>query len=260
MSRGNDQAEDASKNADAFASQNQSNAQGIYSTLAPELAAQASDPQGFTPEEKAAMDTSAQQSVGGSQAAAVGQGALLAGRTKNAGTADAAIADAARSGAQTLSQDSLKTEMADAQLKQQKQQAALSEEGSLYGTGTGAAANDLGEVANNVNANSKAEEESWNWAKYVLDPTLESGGQAAKALGCWIAEAVYGVEDPRTHIVRAYLNGPFRETLFGSAVMALYLAIGEKIAAAVRRSTLLRKAFLPLFNLALRKALNGNKR
>jgi len=72
---------------------------------------------------------------------------------------------------------------------------------------------------------------------------------------CWIAEAIYGVDDTRTHLVRAWLNGPFGETLIGSAVMATYGATGQEIAAVARRSSLLRAALKPLFDCALRNAM-----
>lgn len=73
--------------------------------------------------------------------------------------------------------------------------------------------------------------------------------------GCWIAEAIYGVDDPRTHLVRAWLNGPFRRTSTGRLVMWTYIKIGRGVAAMVRASGTLRYMFKPLFDLALTKAL-----
>lgn len=75
--------------------------------------------------------------------------------------------------------------------------------------------------------------------------------------GCWIAEAIYGVDDSRTHTVRAWLNGPYRATFIGSLVMDVYWAIGRPVAWAVRRSSPLRALFKPLFDAALRKATEG---
>jgi hypothetical protein len=86
-----------------------------------------------------------------------------------------------------------------------------------------------------------------------------AGGGAFGKLGCWVAEAIYGVTDPRTHLVRAWLNGPFRETREGAAVMWLYLKIGRQVAWLVRRSEPLRRALKPLFDLALARAVAEKK-
>lgn len=148
------------------------NANALYSTLAPQLQTEAANPQGFGPTVKAEMNTAGQQSAGGGEAAAVGQGALNAGRTRNAGSADAAIADAARTGGQHAVNASLETELADAETKQHQQQAGLAGEENLNAT-------ELGQVAPLSNANSNAVGQSWDWAKYILDPALTAAGSAA---------------------------------------------------------------------------------
>jgi len=89
--------------------------------------------------------------------------------------------------------------------------------------------------------------------------TLNFFGQLAQAAGqgaglaaaCWIAEAIYGVDDMRTFVLRRYLNGPFCQHLSGRLVMALYRAVGRQVAWLARRSALLRGAFRPLFERAL---------
>lgn len=75
-----------------------------------------------------------------------------------------------------------------------------------------------------------------------------SGGAFGKP--CWIAEVIYGVDDPRTHAARAWLVGPFSDTWYGRAVVRFYSRFGERIAAVVRRSQALRVAFKPLFDMA----------
>ena len=70
------------------------NASNIYGGLEPTLQAEASHPSGYTPMQKAQMNTAAQQSAGGSESGAVGQGGLYAARTKNAGAAQNAIGSA----------------------------------------------------------------------------------------------------------------------------------------------------------------------
>lgn len=81
------------------------------------------------------------------------------------------------------------------------------------------------------------------------------GGAGRLRPGCWIAEAIYGTDDLRTHLVRAYLNGPFKQTTLGRFVMALYLRFGRAVAAQVRKRDWLRHAFRPLFDRALRSAV-----
>ena len=69
----------------------------------------------------AAADTAEQQSAGGGQSAAVGQGALLAGRTRNAGSADAAVGASTRAVGQQLSEGALQTRLKNAGMKMQQQ-------------------------------------------------------------------------------------------------------------------------------------------
>lgn len=86
-----------------------------------------------------------------------------------------------------------------------------------------------------------------------------AGGAVGAAKFCWIAEALYGVDDKRTHLVRAWLNGPFVEKRIGRAVMWLYGAIGRRVAALARRSPLLRRLLRPLFDSALQKAMEYSR-
>lgn len=254
MARGSNQATGAATSAQNLSNSLQGNAASLYGTLAPELQAEAAHPAGYSPSDLAKMNTAAQQSAGGGQAGAMGQGSLFASRTRNAGSADAAIADSARSAGQNLSKAALATQIKNADLKQHQQQAGLSGLEHLYGTNVGAGVGALGEVASNVNANTNAEDASWNWSKYLLDPAMGAAGSTFKVAGCWIAEAIYGPDDARTHLVRAWLNGPFQATRIGAAVMWLYLKTGRRVARLAKRSQLVRRALKPLFDCALRKA------
>ena len=157
MASGNKVAQQGEHSALGFSQGLQGNAQGINATLTPELENMAAHPEGFAPTDLAAMNTSAQQSAGGSQAGAVGQGALLASRTRNAGTADAAIGESSRHASEALSDAALKTQIENAQLKNQQQQNAFRGMEGLYGTDVSGANSALGEIASNANANSEAE-------------------------------------------------------------------------------------------------------
>ena len=226
--------------------------------MAPQLEAQAANPQGFGAPGLARLRTANEQSAGGTNAGAVGEGALEEARTRNAGGAGMALSKAARSAGANLSNANLETNLANEQLKEQQRSRAQGELGSLYGTNVSGANTAAGQVAANVEANAKQEDASWGWAKYILDPALKAAGGAASAgmapggaLGCWIAEAIYGTDDARTHMIRAWLNGPFKQTAIGSIVMALYLRFGQRIAKHPRICLILK----PLFEIALRKAV-----
>lgn len=81
-----------------------------------------------------------------------------------------------------------------------------------------------------------------------------TAAMAAKAVFCWIAEALYGQHAPETHLIRAWLTNEYRKTGLGRLVLMLYAAWGQTIAKGVRRSAVLRALFLPLFDRALVKA------
>lgn len=118
-----------------------------WNALFPALNQEVNNPQGLSPQEKATMNTASSQSLGGSQAGAVGQGNLMAGRTHNPASAGAAL-DASAGGAQRQqSQNALGVEEFSTNLAQQKQQTALKELGALYGTNT----QGLNEALSNAN-------------------------------------------------------------------------------------------------------------
>ncbi len=247
MARGDQTAQAGEKQALTNSSDLSGKASQVYSSLAPTLAGDVAHAPGYNPSELANMNTAAQQSMGGAVAGATGQGGLLAARTNNAGAAAPAIADAARTGGQGLSKAALAISGENADLKQHQRSDALKGLQGLYGTNVGGATGSLDASASNA---------SWNWAKYILDPALGAAGSAAGGAlaGCWIAEAIYGVDDTRTHLVRRWLNGPFRESLAGDLTMRLYLTIGRQVAWVARRSALVRAALRPLFDMALERS------
>ena len=80
-----------------------------------------------------------------------------------------------------------------------------------------------------------------------------SGGLLGMIPGCWIAQAIYGEYDIRTHMVRQWLNVEYTRTRAGRAVMTVYRKIGRQIAPFVRGPV--RWVLKPLFDVALRRAL-----
>ena len=80
------------------------------------------------------------------------------------------------------------------------------------------------------------------------------GGPSSKNV-CWIAEVLYGVNDHRTHVLRAWLTRVYSRTTTGSAVVALYRACGMRVARWARRSGLLRRILTPLFDAGVTAAV-----
>lgn len=165
MGRGSDVAQGAATDARGISGTAATNAGELYSTLAPGLMSEAAHPAGFAPTDLAAMNTDVQQSAGGTQAAAVGQGALQTARTRNAGGTDAAIGVASRGAGETASKGALATQMANAKLKESQHRAAVSGLEGLYGTNMGTSVGGLNAVAGNVNADTNAENASWDWTQ-----------------------------------------------------------------------------------------------
>ena len=82
----------------------------------------------------------------------------------------------------------------------------------------------------------------------------DAGGAATK-MGCWIAEALYGVGSPRTVLVRAWLNDAYdRRRGWALVAVPLYRRVGVRVARRLRSSTLLERVLRPLFDHAVRCA------
>ena len=177
MARGSNTATAAENTAAGNAASLNSNASAIGSQLTPTLESTLANPQGFNPADESAMETGAQQSAGGTQAGAVGQGGLYATRTGNAGAASKAISDASRGAGEQLSQNLLGIRGANAKLKEQQENTAISGLEGLYNTNVSGGNQALGEVAPLVNSNTNAANSSWNW----LQPfnTVASLGSSA---------------------------------------------------------------------------------
>ena len=86
---------------------------------------------------------------------------------------------------------------------------------------------------------------------YGMSGIGDMNGTSKNPGGCWVAEAVYGSGDLRTHLLRKYLNGEFKQTLKGKIIMFFYLRIGKFVAFLVNRSNKLKKFFKFFFDQAL---------
>lgn len=75
------------------------------------------------------------------------------------------------------------------------------------------------------------------------------------AMGCWIAEVIYGIDAPETGVIRWWLNTHFAKQPVGRVVMALYRRYGQQVASYIQQWPWLRYVLRPVFNLALKRAL-----
>jgi hypothetical protein len=127
---------------------------------------------------------------------------------------------------------------------------------ALYGTASGAAQGDLSTAAS-MAATPGFWDEVGNSIASVPGNFAEGAGQGVgkAALGCWIASEIFGGwYEPRTVLVREWLNVEYAKTFPGNVVMVLYRAIGREVAWLAHRFPPLKWALTPLFNKALSRA------
>jgi hypothetical protein len=137
----------------------------VNNVLFPQLQQRAE--QGLTPGEKATMNTASQQSLGGSNAGAVGSADLYAARTRNAGAMQPALDESVRSGQRQNSTNALNTEGKSLDMKTR----ALAALQGLYGTDVQGGNQALGESNNAIgqwtNASNSTNANALAWAKFA---------------------------------------------------------------------------------------------
>src|SRR4029077_44133 len=109
------------------------------------LESEATNPQGFTPQQKAYMNTASEQSLGGSTAGVTGEANLESARTRNAGGFQGAIGSGSRTAMKQLSQNAVGIESEQAKLQQAQKQQALESLQKLYGVDEATALGYLGQ-------------------------------------------------------------------------------------------------------------------
>jgi hypothetical protein len=162
------------------------NAANIYGGLEPTLQAEAAHPAGYSPTQKAAINTAAQQSAGGGTAGAIGAGRLYAARTRNAGGAKSAIGEGIENAGKNLSNAAVGTEVENANLAQKKQQEGIS---GLQGLETGqlnAGENALGLSNQALGIANNAKPSYWQ------QMALAAGTPIAKGFGDAETAALFG--------------------------------------------------------------------
>jgi hypothetical protein len=133
MAKGSGQAKQVFNTSTQDANTFQNQGQSTYNAMFPTLQQNATNPQGYSQGDLAKMNTANSQSAGGATAGLTGEANLMAGRTRNPGSMGAGLAEAARTSGRNENQTALKIQEANANLAQQKQQAALGQLGNLYG-------------------------------------------------------------------------------------------------------------------------------
>lgn len=158
------------------------NANSTYSILTPTLSRMATNPQGFSPQTMANMNTAAQQSIGGATAGTVGQANLQAARTNNAGAFQPAATQAAHDATAQLSDAALGIQNRNAMLQEQQRSQGLQGLQGLYDTNVGASGNALGLSNNALQVKNAADEQTFNqWYKPFA--TIAGNATAAASAG-----------------------------------------------------------------------------
>lgn len=164
-----------------------SNSQNLYNTagnvgnfVTPQLEGDVTNPKGFTPQQKAYMDTASQQSLGGSVAGVTGQANLEAARTRNKGGFQGAIASGSRAAQRQLSQNAVGVEVEQAKLQQQQRQQALEALSKMYGVDLAAAGNYMNTSDQALNYENEASGANSLLGKSLLG-MIQAGGQVGAA-------------------------------------------------------------------------------
>src|ERR1700722_16582488 len=109
------------------------NSTALYDQLDPTYTQEATNPQGYGAPDIAAMDTAAEQSAGGAEGSAVGQGNREAAANRNSGSFAPALDEASRAAGRNFSADALSVQNKNADLKQKQRQEGISGLSGLQG-------------------------------------------------------------------------------------------------------------------------------
>lgn len=230
----------------------------------------AANPQGMSAENLSAMRTSAADSIAtqganAKQAVAAAEAARGGGTGLPSGVEAQIDAGMAVNQAQQLSQANLGITQYNENIRQQNFWNAingLSGNAAMMNPQSYAGEANQGTSALSGIGTAYYNSQQSGWLNAALGGLgAAAGGWASggfKTPGCWIAEAIYGAEDLRTHVVREWLNTRFIEQPAGRVVMRFYLRFGERIAVKVRKYRILKTLLRPLFDRALSQALDKN--
>lgn len=96
---------------------------------------------------------------------------------------------------------------------------------------------------------------------HVKDIVQGGGGTKTNDAGthnatkpCWIAEALYGVDAPRTLLLRGWLSEAYDQRRRWWLVISLYMRFGRTVAGLIRSGRIPAGLFVPLFDYLFVKA------
>jgi hypothetical protein len=246
-------------NANQFNTQQEQQNSQVSGMLVPAYQSLINSP-GYTPAQQAAITNASTGAASSAYGSAQDALARRAARTNNSAGAVSGMDQLAQEKANTLSQDAAQNQVTFANDQQKQQQAGLAGLSGVYGMDTSLLSKSLGLPVEYLQQYNSAAARP-TATQQLLQTALAAGGQvgAAAVKGCWIAMAIYGPNDARTHLVRMWLNGSFVKSRSGRVVMRGYLRFGERIAAIVKCSRALHFVLKPLFDLALRRVIREAK-
>jgi hypothetical protein len=154
----------------------------LYDTLSPTYANEAANPQGFGKADLADMNTAAQQSVGGSLGAAVGQANTMGAANRNSGSFAPALDEASRGAGRTMSNISTGISADNAKLKEMQRQAGISGLQGLEGQQNSDVLSSLGLENNSTNALTDAGKSGWFQNMTGLINAVAGAGDSAAKL------------------------------------------------------------------------------
>lgn len=228
----------------ALGDQSNQNAQNAYSTASGGYQGILANP-GFSKDQINTQTEAATTPIAGQVATAQAALANRAAATHNTAGMVSGQRDIARTGAQQLSQAAWGVKNNADTVALSERDKALEGESNLYSTAGSQAGNLYGGATNSMLGR-----QSW---VQNLQPFLSAAGTAA----CWIAAVVFEEDfffGPRVNLVRNWLFDDYAKTFFGKFVVSAYSKYGERVARVVEKSSVLKKAFRVLFDVALRKA------
>jgi hypothetical protein len=91
------------------------------------------------------------------------------------------------------------------------------------------------------------------------------GGNMCDATGnnthsCWIAEVLYGIDAPRTLLIRGWLSALDDQGCRWRFLISLYRIYGRRVAGLIQRGHLPARLFVPLFDHLVVKATDDTTR
>jgi len=103
---------------------------------------------------------------------------------------------------------------------------------------------------------------SYGHVKDIVQGSTGGGndGVGGHSKQCWIAEALYGADDARTLILRAWLTVVYDERRAGWMFVAVYRMFGRSAARLISTGVLPAKLFQPLFDTLVEKAMADTRR